>query len=189
MVINPIVKDEGVSKDVFSSNLEHNVVHIAGEINDEMAVSVTAQLLNRMHEDATSCDIYINSPGGSVTAGLAIYDTMAFMKYKGIEIRTYCIGRAASMAAVLLSGGSVRYVLPHAEVMIHQPSGGMEGQSTDMLISAEHIRRTREVLNEILSRNTGKDMDTIRKDTERDFWMNADEALDYGIIDEILRFE
>lgn len=189
MVINPIVTTKEKSSDIFSSNLEDRVIHLVGPINDEMAASITAQLLHLAKQkpagEGSDIQLYINSPGGSVSAGLAIYDTMQFIKP---DVVTVCLGHAASMGAVILSGGAKgkRYILPHAEVMIHQPSGGMEGQSEDMLIVAEHIRESRKTLNKILSDNTGKSMDTIEKDTDRDHWMKADEAVEYGIVDKVL---
>lgn len=190
MVINPVIYDEGKGNDIFSSNLENRIIHVVGEVCDEMAASVTAQILYLIERACAVKDInlYINSPGGSVSAGLAIYDTMKYAEKQGCMVNTFCIGRAASMGAVLLSGGTKghRFVLPHAEVMIHQPSGGMEGQSSDMLIAADHIRDTREVLNMILSENTGKGIEGIRKCTDRDYWMKADEAVKFGIVDAIL---
>ncbi|MCR4657550.1 MAG: ATP-dependent Clp protease proteolytic subunit [Lachnospiraceae bacterium] len=179
--------------DIFSANLNQRVIHLTGEIDDEMSTSVIAQLLYFNSPDLNSGEyqpvqIYINSPGGSVSAGLAIYDTMQFIRN---EVITVCIGRAASMAAILLSGGTKgsRFILPHSEVMIHQPSGGMEGQSSDMVIAADHIRETREILNKILAENTGKKEEDIVKDTERDFWMKAREAVAYGLADKILKKE
>ena len=192
MVINPIVYNYKRSSDVFSENLDKGIIHLVGEVTDEQAATVTAQLLflnARMEEGENLIpQIYINSVGGSVSAGLAIYDTMKFIEKKH-PIQTVCIGMAASMGAVILSGGSAgrRYILPHAEVMIHQPSGGTQGQSSDMVIAAEHIKDRRKVLNDILSANTGKGLSEIEKDTERDFWMNADVAVDYGIVDHVLR--
>ncbi|MCR4868313.1 MAG: ATP-dependent Clp protease proteolytic subunit [Lachnospiraceae bacterium] len=192
MVINPIVYNDKRSSDVFSENLDKGIIHLVGEVTDEQAATVTAQLLflnARMEEGENLIpQIYINSVGGSVSAGLAIYDTMKFIEKKH-PIQTVCIGMAASMGAVILSGGSAgrRYILPHAEVMIHQPSGGTQGQSSDMVIAAEHIKDRRKVLNDILSANTGKGLSEIEKDTERDLWMNADTAVDYGIVDHVLR--
>ncbi len=187
MVINPIVTDGNRTSDIFSANLEKGIIHIVGEVTDEMAASVVAQLLN-LQEEARRISIYINSPGGSVSAGLAIYDTMKYVEKQCGEIYTFCIGRAASMGAVLLSGGTrgCRFVLPHAEVMIHQPSGGMEGQSSDMVIAADHIRDTREILNGILAENCGKTVEEIRRYTERDYWMKATDAVAFGIADSVL---
>lgn len=186
MVINPIVYDErGKGSDVFSSNLESRVIHLVGEVNDEMAATIVAQLL---HLDAISNEdisLYINSPGGSVSAGMAIYDTMQYIKS---DVVTVCLGRAASMGAVILSGGAKgkRYILPHGEVMIHQPSGGMEGQASELLIAAEHIKQTKQMLNEILSNNCGCTYEKIAADTERDHWMSAKEAMEYGVIDAVM---
>ncbi len=191
MVINPIVYDEQKSSDIFSENLDKGVIHLVGEVTEEQSASVVAQLLHlksRMDEgEKLLPQIYINSPGGSVSAGLAIYDTMKYLESK-YTVQTVCVGHAASMGAVILSGGSKgqRLILPHAEVMIHQPSGGIEGQSSDMLIAAEHIKETRQVLNRILSENTGKKLKEIERDTERDFWMSATAAVEYGIVDKVL---
>lgn len=185
MIINPIVYDEKRGNDIFSKNLEGRIIHLVGEVNDEMAASITAQLLQLdsiSHEDIY---IYINSPGGSVSAGLAIYDTMQLIKS---NVVTVCLGRAASMGAVILSGGAVgkRSILPHGEVMIHQPNGGMEGQASEICIAADHIRKTKEMLNEILAANCHKDVEQIRLDTDRDYWMDANQALAYGIVDKVL---
>ncbi len=196
MVINPVIFDKNHSSDIFSENLNNRVIHLVGPVTDEMAASITAQLLHLDHLDRVACgdvageepepiQLYINSPGGSVSAGLAIYDTMKFVK---APVSTVCIGHAASMAAVLLSGGEKgsRYILPHAEVMIHQPSGGAEGQSDDILIAADHIKATRNTLNKILSENTGKSVEEIARDTDRDHWMTAEEAVSYGVCDRVL---
>ncbi len=186
MVINPIVYDEnGKGNDVFSSNLKNRVIHLTGEITDETAASIVAQLLHLEAMGDEDIQIYINSPGGSVSAGLAIYDTMQFIKP---DVVTVCLGRAASMGAVLLSGGTVgkRSILPHSEVMIHQPSGGMDGQASDMMIAAEHIKEIKKILNGILSQNCHNDYEKVEQDTERDHWMGAKEALEYGIVDRIL---
>lgn len=186
MVINPVVFDEkGKGSDIFSSNLESRVIHLVGEVTDEMAASVVAQLLHLASLSDDDISLYINSPGGSVSAGLAIYDTMQFIKP---DVSTVCLGRAASMGAVILSGGAKgkRVVLPHSEVMIHQPSGGMTGQASEMLIAAEHIKQTKEILNEILSENCSQDYDKVVQDTERDCWMRAGEAVEYGVADYVL---
>lgn len=194
MVINPTIYNENRVSDIYSENLDKGIIHLVGEVTDEQASSVVAQLLylNSRMEGGENLQpqLYINSPGGSVSAGLAIYDTLRYIGKK-YPVRTVCIGRAASMGAVILSGGTKghRFILPRAEVMIHQPSGGMEGQSSDMLIAADHIRSTRQVLNQILSENTGKKLSVIEKDTERDFWMNAEDAVKYGIVDKILDTE
>ena len=186
MVINPIVYDEhNRGNDIFSKNLESRIIHMVGAVTDEQAASVTAQLLQLDAESHDDIYLYINSPGGSVSAGLAIYDTM---KYCKSDIVTVCLGHAASMGAVILSGGTKgkRCILPHAEVMIHQPSGGMDGQASEIQIAAEHIIETKRTLNEILSENCGRDFSEVEKDTDRDHWMNAQKALDYGIVDKIL---
>ena len=187
MVINPAVIDEiGKTSDIFSRNLDRRVVHLVGEVTDEMAASIIAQLL---HLDAMSSEdiqLYINSPGGSVSAGMAIYDAMQLIKS---DVVTVCVGRAASMGAVLLSGGTKgkRFVLRHSEVMLHQPSGGMNGQATDILISAKHIKKVKHMLNEILAENCDKDINILAEDVERDFWISAEEAVEYGVADEILQ--
>ncbi len=186
MVINPIVYDEkGKGNDIFSSNLENRVIMLNGEINDDVAASIVAQLLHLAAKGDEDIQLYINSPGGVVSAGLAIYDTMQFIKP---DVATVCLGCAASMGAVLLSGGAKgkRATLPHSEVMIHQPSGGMGGQASDMLIAAEHIKSTKEVLSRILSENCMKEYDQVILDMERDHWMRAHEAQEYGIVDLIL---
>lgn len=159
---------------------------LSGEINDDIASLVVAQLLFLEAEDPEKdiC-IYINSPGGSVTAGMAIYDTMQYIK---CDVSTICVGLAASMGAFLLSSGAKgkRYALPNAEVMIHQPLGGAKGQASDIMIHAEWIIKTREKLNKILSDNTGQDMATIEKDTDRDNFMSAEDAQKYGLIDKVI---
>ena len=185
MVINPVIYDgNGRGTDIYSANLKDRIVHAVGPVTDEMAQSVVAQLLHLAAEGDGDISLYINSPGGSVSAGMAIYDTMQFI---GPDVATVCVGRAASMGAVLLSGGAKgkRTILPHSEVMIHQPSGGTEGQATDMVIAAEHIKRTKKMLTELLAENCGKETSEAEKDMERDYWMNAEEALQYGIVDRI----
>ena len=186
MLINPIVYDEkGKGNDVFSCNLESRVIHMVGEVTDEMAASVVAQLLHLASAGDEDIYLYINSPGGSVSAGMAFYDTMQYIEP---DVATVCLGRAASMGAVILSGGAKgkRMILPHGEVMIHQPSGGMEGQASELLIAAEHIKETKKMLNELLSKNCGKAYEQVVQDTERDFWMRAGEALEYGVVDAVL---
>ena len=186
MIINPIVYDEkGKGNDIFSGNLEKRIIHLVGEVTDEMAASIIAQLLHLSAEGAEDISLYINSPGGSVSAGMAIYDTMQYIKP---DVVTVCVGKAASMGAVILSGGAKgkRCILPHSEVMIHQPSSGVSGQATDILVVAEHIAKTKAMLNQLLAENCEKDCKKVTKDTERDFWMSAKEALDYGIVDKIL---
>ena len=185
MVVDQVGNNER-SYDIYSRLLEDRIIFLSGEINDQVANSVVAQLIYLEGKNPDK-DIfmYINSPGGSVSAGLAIYDTMNYIK---CDVSTICIGLAASMAAVLLSSGAKgkRIILPHGEVMIHQPLGGAQGQATDIEIHAKHIQKTRQLLNEILSNNTGKDVKTIQKDTERDNYMDAQTALKYGLVDKIL---
>ena len=174
------------SYDIYSKLLEERIIFITGEINDALANTVVAQLLYLEAKDSTKdIDVYINSPGGSVTAGLAIYDTMNFVK---CDVSTTCIGMAASMGAFLLSSGAKgkRFALPNAEIMIHQPLGGAQGQASDVKIHAEHILRTRDRLNGILAANTGKSLDVIAADTERDNFMTAAQAAEYGLIDSVL---
>ncbi len=228
MFINPISD----YSDVFSQNLSQGVIHLVGEITDEMAASVIAQMLEldgrifagsgrrstgtTKNQDMTGTSskltrntdksaasnksttsdkaadlasseprirLYINSPGGTVHAGLAIYDTMRTLQTK---VDTICVGMAASMAAVILAGGDRRYILPHAEVMIHQPSGGTSGRASDILVAADHIRQRKQVINQILARRTGKPLEQVATDSERDYWMNPEDALSYGIVDEII---
>ncbi len=172
--------------DIYSRLLRDRIIFMGGPIDDHVANLVIAQLLFLQSEDAKAdISLYINSPGGSVSSTLAMIDTMNFLKP---DVATYCVGMAASGGALLLSAGAKgkRYILPNAEVMIHQPSGGAEGQATDIEITARHILKTREQLNKILAKNTGKPLATIEKDVERDFFMTAEEAKKYGIIDEIL---
>ena len=172
--------------DIYSRLLNDRIIFLADEVNDVTASLVVAQLLflESQDPDKDIC-LYINSPGGSVSAGLAIYDTMNFIK---CDVSTICIGMAASMGAFLLSSGAKgkRYVLPNAEVMIHQPSGGAKGQATDIKIVADHILRTKAKLNKILAENTGKPIEVIAADTERDNFMTAEEALEYGLVDKIM---
>ena len=192
MNLVPIVIDKEIngerSYDIFSKLLKERIILITGEINDQLASSVVAELLYLDSVNHDDISIYINSPGGSVTAGMAIYDTMNFIKSNCVTI---CLGIAASMGAFLLSSGTKgkRYILPNAEVMIHQPLGGCEGQATEIKIVAEHILKTRDKLNKILSENTNQPLEKIKLDTERDNYMNAEEALKYGIIDNIIKKE
>lgn len=185
MILNPIVNSENGRSDIFSLNLENRIVLLTGEIEDEMAASVISQLIYLDNAGTDPIDLYINSPGGSVSAGLAIYDVIHNLN---AEVNTICIGKAASMAAVILSGGTgKRWLLPHSEVMIHQPSGGVDGQATDILITATHIESVRAVLNGILSENCHIDRAKIEEATERDHWMRAAEALEFGIADGVMR--
>lgn len=174
------------SYDIYSRLLKDRIIFLGEEVNDVTASLVVAQLLFLAAEDPDKdINLYINSPGGVVTAGMAIYDTMQYIKP---DVSTICIGMAASMGAFLLSGGQKgkRYALPNAEIMIHQPSGGAKGQATDIKIVAENILRTKKKLNEILAHNTGKPYEQIEIDTERDNYMTAQEALQYGIIDSVI---
>ncbi|MBR2263277.1 MAG: ATP-dependent Clp endopeptidase proteolytic subunit ClpP [Firmicutes bacterium] len=174
------------SYDIYSRLLKDRIIFLSEEVNDVTASLVVAQLLFLDSED-TEKDIhfYINSPGGSVSAGLAIYDTMQHVR---ADVSTVCVGMAASMGAFLLSGGAKgkRFILPNAEVMIHQPMGGAQGQASDIKITADHILKTRERLNRILSENTGKPLDVIEADTERDNWLSAEEAVAYGLVDKVI---
>ena len=172
--------------DIYSRLLRERIIFLGGGIDDNMANIVIAQLLFLENEDPTKeIKLYINSPGGSVTAAMAIYDTMNHIKP---DVSTVCVGIAASAAAVLLSSGAKgkRFCLPNSEVMIHQVMGGAEGQASDIAIVAKHILRTKENLNKILSKNTGKPIAQVEKDSDRDYYMTADEAKKYGIIDEIV---
>ncbi|MDO4730714.1 MAG: ATP-dependent Clp endopeptidase proteolytic subunit ClpP [Clostridia bacterium] len=174
------------SYDIFSRLLNDRIIMLTEEVNDTSASLVVAQLLHLEGQDSSKdISLYINSPGGSVTAGLSIYDTMQYIK---CDVSTICMGMAASMGAFLLAAGTKgkRYALPNSDIMIHQPSGGARGQATDILIHAEHIQRTKKKLNEILAQRTGQPISVIEKDTERDNFMSAQQALDYGLIDKIL---
>ena len=174
------------SYDIFSRLLNDRIIVLSDEVNDATASLVVAQLLYLEGQDPEKdISLYINSPGGSVTAGFAIYDTMQYIK---CDVSTICMGMAASMGAFLLSSGAKgkRFALPNSEIMIHQPSGGAQGQATEIEIPAKQILKIRERLNKILADNTGKPIDIIAKDTERDNFMSADEALDYGLVDKIL---
>jgi ATP-dependent Clp protease protease subunit len=174
------------SYDIYSRLLKERIIFLGEEVNDVSASVIVAQLLFLESEDpAKDINLYINSPGGSVTAGMAIFDTMNFIK---CDVSTICIGMAASMGAFLLSGGAhgKRFALPNAEVMIHQPSGGAKGQATDIKILADNILKTRKKLNEILAKNTGKPLEIIEVDTERDYYMTAEEAKEYGLIDSVI---
>ena len=174
------------SYDIYSRLLKDRIIFLGEEVNDASASIVVAQLLFLEAEDPEKdIHLYINSPGGEITSGMAIYDTMNYIK---CDVATICVGMAASMGAFLLAGGAKgkRQALPNAEIMIHQPSGGSRGQATEIEIAAKHIIRTRERLNTILAENTGKPIEKIAEDTERDNWMSADEAMEYGIIDSVI---
>ncbi len=172
--------------DIYSRLLNDRIIMLSDEVNDVTASLVVAQLLYLESQDPDKdIALYINSPGGSVSAGLAIYDTMQYIK---CDVSTICMGMAASMGAFLLSSGAKgkRLALPNSEVMIHQPLGGMQGQATDMQIAADHIQRTKDRLNSILAANTGKSIEEIAKDTDRDNWLTAQQALEYGLVDKVI---
>ena len=174
------------SYDIFSRLLSDRLIVLSDEVNDATASIVVAQLLFLEGQDPEKdISLYINSPGGSVTAGMAIYDTIQYIK---CDVSTICIGMAASMGAFLLSSGTKgkRYALPNSEIMIHQPLGGMQGQASDMAIAAAHMQRTKDKLNSILSANTGKSLEEIAKDTDRDNWLTAEEAMNYGLVDKVI---
>ncbi len=173
--------------DIYSRLLKDRIVFIGTPIDDNVANLVIAQMLYLQSEEpAKDINLYVNSPGGSVTSGMAIYDTMQFVK---CDVTTYCVGQAASMAAVLLAAGTKgkRFALPNARIMIHQPWGGVQGQASDISIQAKEILRLRDRLNEILSLHTGKSIEVIGKDTDRDFFMSAAESRDYGLVDEVVK--
>ena len=175
------------SYDIYSRLLNDRIIFLGEEVTDVSANLIVAQLLFLESEDpGKDIHMYINSPGGSVTAGLAINDTMQYIK---CDVATYCMGMAASMGSFLLSGGTKgkRYAMPNSEIMIHQPSGGAQGQATEIQIAAEHILKIRTRLNQILAENTGQPLDVIRIDTERDNFMSAEEAKEYGLIDEVIK--
>lgn len=174
------------SYDIYSRLLKDRIIFVTGEIEDHMANLIVAQLLFLESEDPDKdIHLYINSPGGSVSTGLAIYDTMQYIRP---DVSTICVGMAASMASILLAAGAKgkRFALPHSRVMIHQPLGGAQGQATDIEIHAREILRVREEMNQILAAHTGKDPETIKLDTERDHYLTADEALSYGLIDQVV---
>lgn len=188
MVIPMIIdKEEGVEKsfDIYSRLLKDRIVFLSGEINDEVANLIVGELLYLNSLNNEDIYLYINSPGGSVTAGMAIYDTMNFIK---CDVSTICVGMCASMAAFLLSSGAKgkRVCLKNGEVMIHQPLGGVQGQATEIKIHAERIIKLKEKLNKILASNTGKDIKKIERDTERDYYLDSEEALEYGLVDKVL---
>jgi ATP-dependent Clp protease protease subunit len=172
--------------DIYSRLLKDRIVFIGEQVNDSMANTIIAQLLFLESEDPEKdINLYINSPGGSVTAGLAIYDTMQYIRP---SVTTICMGQATSMGALLLAAGAKgkRYALPHSRIMIHQPLGGVQGQATDIDIQAREILKIKEILHKILVKHTGQSMEKIRQDTERDFFMDAEEAVKYGIVDKII---
>ena len=172
--------------DIYSRLLKERIIFLNDEVNDVTAGLVVAQLLFLESEDpGKDISLYINSPGGSISAGMAIYDTMQYVK---CDVSTICVGMAASMGAFLLAGGAKgkRYALPNSEVLIHQPMGGAQGQATEIQIAAEHILRIRKKMNNLLAGFTGQDIETINRDTDRDFWMTAEEAKEYGLVDEII---
>lgn len=174
------------SYDIYSRLLNDRIIFLSDEVNDATASLIVAQLLYLEAQDPDKdIQFYINSPGGSVTAGMAIYDTMQYIK---ADVSTICVGIAASMGAFLLAAGQKgkRFALPNSEVMIHQPLGGAKGQATEIKIQAEHILRTRDTLNDILSQRTGKPLDVIQRDTDRDNFMTAKEAMEYGLIDQVI---
>ena len=190
MALVPVVVEQTSrgerSYDIYSRLLNDRIIFLADEVNDTTASLVVAQLLYLEAQDPDKdIYLYINSPGGSISAGMAIYDTMNYIK---CDVSTICVGMAASMGAFLLSSGAKgkRYALPNAEVMIHQPLGGMQGQASDLKIHADHIIRIRAKLNKMLSEQTGKDLATIERDTERDNFMTADEACAYGLVDKVI---
>ena len=182
-----IEKEQGSERcyDIYSRLLKDRIILLNGEINDNTANSIVAQLLFLDSENNDDISIYINSPGGSITSGMAIYDTMNIIKS---DVSTICIGMSASMAAFLLSSGTKgkRYILPNAEVMIHQPLGGAQGQATEIKIAATRILKLKDKLNKILSKNTNQPLEKIQNDTERDYFLDAEEAKKYGIIDKII---
>jgi ATP-dependent Clp protease protease subunit len=189
MLVPMVVEQTGRGErayDIYSRLLKERIIFLGTEINDDVSNLVIAQLLFLQSEDAEKdISIYINSPGGVVTAGMAIYDTMQFVK---CPITTYCMGQAASMGAVLLAAGTKgkRFALPNSRIMIHQPLGGSQGQATDIEIQTKEILRMKKRLNEILADHTGKPLKTIEKDTDRDFFMSAEEAVKYGLVDEVV---
>lgn len=173
--------------DLYSRLLEDRIIFLSGEVNDQIASSIVAQMLYLETKDPTKdISLYINSPGGSVTAGMAIYDTMNYIK---CDVSTICVGLAASMGAFLLSSGTKgkRYALPNSEIMIHQPSGGVQGQASEIAIVAENILKVRAKLNKILAENTNQPLEKIARDVERDYYMSAEEGMQYGLIDKVFK--
>ena len=189
MLVPMVVEQDGRGErayDIYSRLLKDRIVFVGGEIEDAMANAIVAQLLFLQAQDAKAeISMYINSPGGSVTAGLAIYDTMQFLK---CSIATYCVGQAASMGAILLAGGEKgkRFALPNTRIMIHQPWGGAQGKASDIEITAREILRLKEILNGILAKHAGKGLEEVEKDTDRDHFMSATEAKTWGIVDQVM---
>lgn len=188
MLIPTVIEKNNMGErayDIYSRLLKNRIILLSGEIDDDVSNVIVAQLLYLDSISQEDISIYINSPGGSITSGMAIYDTMNFIKS---DVSTTCVGMCASMAAFLLSCGTPgkRYCLPNSEVMIHQPLGGVKGQATEIQIAAERIIKLKDKLNKILANNTGMDINTIKKDTERDYYLNANEALKYGLVDKII---
>ncbi len=185
MILNPIVTNENGRSDIFSVNLENRIVLLTGPIEEEMAASVISQMLYLDSTGKDEISLYINSPGGAVNAGMAIYDVMQSLRS---PVSTICMGHAASMAAVILSGGAKgrRFILPHSEVMIHQPCGGIDGQAKDIRIAASHIESLRADLNNILAGNCNVSITEMESATDRDHWMKAEEAVSFGIVDEVI---
>jgi ATP-dependent Clp protease, protease subunit len=189
MVIEQTSRGYERAYDIYSRLLKDRIIFIGTPIDDFVANLIMAQMLFLQMEDAgKDINVYVNSPGGSVTAGLAIYDTMQFVK---CDVATYCVGQAASMGALLLAAGTKgkRFALPHSRVMIHQPWGGMEGTAADISIHAKEILKMRDKINEIIAEHTGKPLDKIEKDTDRDYFMSSQEAKEYGLIDEVIMYK
>ena len=189
MLIPTVIEKSSMGErayDIYSRLLKNRIILLSGEIDDDVANVIIAQLLYLDSINQEDISLYINSPGGSITSGMAIYDTMNFIKS---DVSTTCVGMCASMAAFLLTTGhpGKRCILPNAEVMIHQPLGGVQGQATEIKIAAERILKLKKKLNNILADTTGKDIEIINNDTERDYFMDSDEALEYGIVDKILK--
>lgn len=183
----PVVEDDKSKSDLYSRLLKDRIILLTGEVNEEMSELVVAQLLYLESENSEKdIKMYINSPGGSIVDGLAIFDTMQLIKP---DVSTMCIGHAASMGAFLLGGGTKgkRFITPNAEVMIHQPLGGARGQTTDIVIQAKHIEKTREKMEKYISEFTGNSVEKVHQDCERDYWMDAEESVKYGIVDSILQ--
>lgn len=186
MLVPMVIKrsaDGERSMDIFSRLLDSRIIMLTGEVNDQVAEIIIAQLLYLDSTEEKPISLYINSPGGSISAGLAIYDTMKAIKS---PVDTYCVGMAASMGAFLLAGGHTRYCAKNAEVMIHQPLGGTNGQASDIAIQAQHMANTKERLTRILSENTHKPYEQVLQDTDRDNWLSAEQALAYGLVDKII---